>query len=192
MRPSRPSVHHRLQKPTHALIGIPLLLSACNIMTPDTTPPPAFAPTVLEISPDAGSGPDYAASGSIESAEDVDYFELVVAQAFNSVVVMTAGATDTAGQVETEQRAAITAECEGERHKSEPPCVWGYDADVDTPHPDRTEEFNTMPASKNFLWEGNLGKGTYYIRVTGENGATGDYELTVELGNQDCPTYYCD
>ena len=56
-----------------------------------------------------------------------------------------------------------------------------------------------MPASKNSVWEGSLGAGTYYIRVTGQCGATGRYELTVELANMECPPtaenpfgYYCD
>ena len=154
---------------------------------------------MLKISPDAATGPDYVAEGSIDSAEDVDYYELVLARKFNTVVVMTSGDTDTAGRVETERRTPITTECEGERHEATPPCVWGYDADIDTPNSDRTPKFNTMPASRNFIWEGSLDVGTYYIRVTGQNGATGRYELTVELANMECPPtpedplgYYCD
>ena len=169
-------------------LGISLLSGCSNV-----APPGGNAATLLEIRPDAGVGPDYVAAGSIDRAEETDDFKLVLARSFNTVVVMTVGDTDTAGQVETEDRTPITTECQGDPWKAEPPCIWGYDADIDTPNPERTTEFNRMPASRNFLWEGSLGEGTYYIRVTGENGATGAYELTVELGNQVCPTYYyCD
>ena len=153
---------------------------------------PAFEPMLLEASADAATGPDYVAADRIEHVGESDYFRLDLWQSFNSVVVMTSGDTDTAGTVETEQRTPITAECRGERYKADPPCVWGHDDDLATPDSERTAAFNRMPASKNFLWEGSLHQGSYYIRVTGESGATGAYVLAVELGNQDCPTYYCD
>ena len=168
-------------------LGMPLWLSGCSPMTPT----PTFAPTLLRISPDAASGPDYEATGAIAGAGEVDYYQLDLPQPYNSVVVMTHGDTDTEGQVETAQRAAVDRECEGERHKETPPCVWGYDADI-MPGPGHTDVFNAMPPSRNFLWEGSLDAGTWYIRVTGADDATGDYRLTVELSNQDCPTYYCD
>ena len=165
-----------------------LLWGGCSGAAPEP-----FAPTVLQIRADAATGPDYVQEAEIEHAGEVDYFELELKQAFNSVVVMTTGDTDTGGRVETRQRTPITALCPRvERHKAEPPCVWGYDADIDTPHPERSDTFNGMPASKNFLWEGNLDAGTYLIGVIGERGATGAYALVVELGSQDCPTYYCD
>ncbi len=173
-------------------LGIIPLLIGCSSATLK------FTPTPLVISPDAATGPDYRAEGSIDGAEDIDYFELVLANDFNTVVVMTTGATDTAGQVEDQDRIPITTECRGERHEAEAPCVWGADANIDTPNPDRSWKFNTMAASNNFLWEGSLSTGTYYIRVTGENGSTGPYELTVELANAQCPPtpddpfgYYC-
>ncbi len=177
------------------MLGIPLLLSGCGNVRP---PVQDFKPTLLVISPDAAAGPDYVARGSIDRAGEEDYFELVLGIDFNTVVVMTSGDTDTAGRVETEQRTPITTECAGERHTAVPPCVWGYDDDIDTPNPDRTSKFNTMPASKDFLWEGSLDAGTWYIRVTGQNGATGPYELAVETTNMQCPPkpgdpfgYYC-
>ena len=171
-----------------------MLIAGCSGVS---APEPAlwFEPTLLEISPDAATGLDYIVTGSIDGAEEQDYFKLALRQPFNSVVVMTAGDTDTAGQIETADRTPITAECQGDPWKAAPPCVWGQDADSNTPNPDRSERFNSMSASKNFLWVGSLGVGTYYIRVTGATGATGatgDYELTVELKNQDCPDYYCD
>ena len=56
-----------------------------------------------------------------------------------------------------------------------------------------------MAASKNFIWEGSLDVGIYYIRVTGQDGATGPYALGIETVNMDCPPtdtdpsgYYCD
>ena len=172
------------------------MLSGCNNLAPPEDS--EFAPTLLKIRPDANVGPDYVEEGSIGHAEDVDYFQLVLKRAFNTVTVMTSGDTDTAGQVETEQRTPITTECEGERHEATPPCVWGSDVDIDTPNPDRSSKFNTMPASSNFIWSGSLDVGTYYIRVTGQNGATGPYELAVELTNMACPPtpedpfgYYC-
>jgi len=156
-------------------------------------------PILLVISPNSATGPDYIARGSIDSADDEDYYQLVLNRKFNTVVVMTSGDTDTVGQVETQLRDPISAECEGERHEAEPPCVWGSDDDIVTPNSDRPSKFNTMPSSKNFIWEGSLDVGTYYIRVTGYGGATGAYELTVELTNMDCPPqpedphgYYCD
>ena len=161
----------------------------------NTQPEPAFEPMLLEVSADAASGPDYVAAAEIGQVGESDYFQLDLRQSFNSVVVMTTGNTDTAGTVETEQGTPIIAECQGERYKADPPCVWGYDADLATPNApnaERTAAFNSMPAPKNFLWEGSLDEGSHYIRVTGEGGATGAYVLTVELGNQDCPTYYCD
>ena len=180
----------------HAAAGLAIwisLLSGCSGATGISE-----QPTVLVISPDAATGPDYMAAGSIDDADDVDYFQLDLKRPFNTVVVMTTGDTDTAGQVETEDRTPITAECEGDRHEAEPPCVWGSDANIDTPNPDRSWKFNTMAASRNFLWEGSLGEGTYYIRVTGQHGATGPYDLTVELANAQCPPtpedpfgYYC-
>ena len=168
-----------------------------------------FAPTRLEISPEAATGPDYIAAGSIDSAGEVDYYELVLNQTWNTVTVMTSGTSDTAGQVETWQRMPVTMICVGIRPEAEPPCVWGSDTNIDTPNPDRSAAFNTMEASKNFIWEGKLGCGmismqtcdtiSYYIRVTGEDGATGPYSLGVETLNISCPAtvdnphgYYCD
>lgn len=162
------------------------VLSGCGGMTP------AFAPTVLEFSPDADTGPDYVAEGSIDSAGETVWFELELRRTFNTVVVMTMGDTDTAGRVETQQRVPVEALCEGARPKAARPCVWGYDPDILTPNQNRTQEFNSMPASRNFLWEGSLDAGTYFIGVTGERGATGAFRLTVEIGDEDCPVYYCD
>ena len=144
-------------------------------------------PTLLVISPDAATGPDYFVRASIDFVEDVDYYNLVINRKFNTVVVMTSGDTDTIGLVETQQREPTTAECEGERHQAEPPCVWGSDDDIVTPNADRPSKFNTMPPSKNFIWEGSLDVGTYYIRVAGQGGATGPYELAVELAHMSCP-----
>ena len=156
-------------------------------------------PTRLEFSPEGASGPDYIARASIDSPDDVDYFTLVLRRAFNTVTIMTAGDTDTAGQVETLDRTPITVECVGERHEATPPCVWGTDTDIDTPNQQRSRKFNSMEASKNFIWEGSLDEGTYYIRVTGQSGATGPYELAVEIVDMMCPPndtdpfgYYCD
>lgn len=177
------------------LIVTILAVTGCasqGVRSPQPEPPPAFEPELLEVSPDAASGPDYVTAARIEHAGESDYFQLVLHQSFNSVVVMSTGDTDTVGTVETEPGTPIVAECEGEPYKAEPPCVWGDDSDLATPHPQRSAAFNSMPASKNFLWEGSLDAGSYYIRVTGEGGATGAYGLVVELGNQDCPTYYCD
>ena len=176
-----------------------LLISGCAAAS---HPEPKFEPTLLVISPDSASGPDFLAPEVIEGPDDIDYFELTLHQAFNTVDVMTTGDTNTAGQIETIDRMPITAPCEGERHKATPPCVWGTDPDIDTPNSERSEKFNTMEASKNFIWEGSLDAGTYYIRVTGQNDAndaTGPYVLTVELTNEPCPSsendphgYYCD
>ena len=112
---------------------------------------------------------------------------------------MTSGETDTAGQVETLDRTPITANCEGERHEATPPCVWGTDADIDTPNQERSKKFNSMAASKNFIWAGSLDAGTYYIRVSGQNDATGPYQLAIEVVDMQCPPtatdpygYYCD
>ena len=167
--------------------------------TPEPHPEPAFEPTLLEILPDAAVGADFIAQDSIESPEDVDYFKLSLRRAFNTVTIMTAGDTDTAGQVETLDRTPITVECVGERHEATPPCVWGTDTDIDTPNQQRSRKFNSMEASKNFIWEGSLDEGTYYIRVTGQSGATGPYELAVEIVDMMCPPndtdpfgYYCD
>ena len=95
-------------------------------------------PTLLVISPNAAIEADYAAAGSIDSAAEVDYFKLVLNQTFNTVTIMTSGPTDTAGQVETAQRVPVTTICDGERPEAEPPCVWGADADISTPDPDRS------------------------------------------------------
>ena len=162
------------------------LLSGCGA---PAVPEPT---TLLVVSPDAASGPDFVADGNIDRPGADEVFQLDLKQSFNSVVVMSAGATDTAVQVEMKRHVPITAECEGDPWKAAQPCVWGHDDDVDTPNPLRTAEFNSMPASLNFLWEGSLAAGTYFIRVTGQRGATGAFRLTVELNNQDCPDYYCD
>lgn len=185
------------------VVGILWALTGCAIGTP-------FEPTLLVISQAAATGPDYIAEGSIDSAGEVDYYALVLNLTFNTVTVMTSGTTDTAGQVETRQRVPVTMICDGERPEATPPCVWGVEADINTPNPERSEKFNSMEASKNFIWEGKLAgkddrrvnphsKGTYYIRVTGENGATGPYQLTVETVNISCPPtpedpfgYMCD
>ena len=162
-------------------------------------PPFAAAPMPLAISPDAAAGPDYFAEGSIDEPGQVDYYELVLNQTFNTVTIMTSGPTDTAGQVETELRVPITRVCVGIRPEAAPPCVWGSDADIDTPNPERSAKFNSMAASKNFMWEGKLATGTYHIRVAGQNGSTGSYALAVETANMSCPAtpdnpfgYYCD
>ena len=108
---------------------------------------------------------------------------------------MTTGATDTAGQLQTADRVAITRECAGDDDAG--PCVFSYDADT-AHNPARNAMFNSMPPSGNFVWEGKLpgpepGGGetyrSYYIRVTGEGGSTGDYVLTVELNEGEGPMY---
>ena len=166
------------------------LLSGCSGASGEPAMPEP--PTLLVISPDAASGPDFVAEGSIDRPGAGHLFQLDLRQSHNSVVVMTTGATDTAVQVGTGQHVPITAECEGDPWKAVQPCVWGHDDDIDTPNPLRTKEFNSMPASRNFLWEGSLDVGTYFIRVTGQRGATGPFQLTVELNNQDCPDYDCE
>ena len=165
-------------------LGIPCLLCGCGGVAPPPAPP--FEPTLLVISPDAATGPDFRADGRIEDAGDVDYFELRVRRDFASVIVMTEGATDTAGQVETADREPITEPC---ATPPERPCVFSYDADT-APRNDRSAAFNRMPRSGNFVWEGNLPgpEGgdeyrVYYIRVTGANGAT------VELNEGEGPMY---
>lgn len=170
-------------------LGMPLLLGGCGAAAPSK---PAGA-ILLVIRDDAATGPDYQANGTIASAGDADYFELRVRRDFASVVVMTTGTTDTAGRLETADRVAITQTCEGP--ESAGPCVFSYDAD--TAHNDaRNEAFNSMEPSGNFVWEGKLPGPEvgeeyrrYYIRVTGENGATGDYVLTVELNEGEGPMY---
>lgn len=165
------------------------LLSGCGAgALPQQRPP--FEPTLLTIRPDAAAGPDYIARERIDSADDVDYFQLVLRASFNTVVVMTRGDTDTAGRVETADRVPVTADCEGKAWNAVPPCAWGNDDDIVTPNAMRTPEYNKMASSHNFLWEGSLDAGTYFIRVTGENSATGAYELIVETNNRDCPYYY--
>ena len=170
-------------------LGIPLLLGGCGAAAP-SKPDGAI---LLVIRDDAATGPDYQADGTIASAGDADYFELRVRRDFASVVVMTTGTTDTAGQLETADRVAITQACEGP--ESTGPCVFSYDAD--TAHNDaRNEAFNSMEPSGNFVWEGKLPGPEvgeeyrrYYIRVTGENGSTGDFVLTVELNEGEGPMY---
>ena len=170
-------------------LGMPLLLGGCGAAAPSK---PAGA-ILLVIRDDAATGPDYQANGTIASAGDADYFELRVRRDFASVVVMTTGTTDTAGQLETADRVAITQACEGP--ESTGPCVFSYDAD--TAHNDaRNEAFNSMEPSGNFVWEGKLPGPEvgeeyrrYYIRVTGENGSTGDFVLTVELNEGEGPVY---
>ena len=166
-------------------LGIPLLLSGCGGMMPE----PGFEPALLEISPDAADGPDFVAAGSIESAADADYFELRIRTHYASVIVMTTGATDTAGRVETADRTPVTGECEGDAPCVGPVglCVVSYDEDT-AHNDDRNAAFNSMEPSGNFVWEGRLPGPTgeeeyrsYFIRVTGAGGSTGDYELAVEL-----------
>ena len=162
-------------------------------------PPFATEPALLVISKNAATGPDFVADGSVDAAGEADYYKLVLNQIFNNVTIMTSGATDTAGQVETELRTAITRICDGQRPDAAPPCVWGSDENIQTPDPQRSAKYNTMAASTNFIWEGKLDTGVYFIRVTGENGATGAYRLTVEISNISCPRtdddpdgYYCE
>ena len=167
----------------------------------DSGPEPPFTtePTRLVISKDAATGPDYAAEGSIDEPGQIDYYALVLKRNFNTVTIMTSGATDTAGQVEVELRVPITKRCVGIRPEATPPCVWGSDEDIVTPNPERSTKFNSMAPSQNFIWEGKLATGTHYIRVTGPGGATGRYTLTVETADINCPVtadnpmgYYCD
>ena len=101
----------------------------------DAAPEPPFAaePTLLVIRGDAATGLDFIADGSIDAAGEADYYKLVLNLTFNNVTIMTSGATDTAGQVETELRTAVTRICEGERPVANPPCVWGADANIQTP-----------------------------------------------------------
>ena len=168
--------------------GMPLLVSGCSAAAP-----PKPGAILLVIREDAASGPDFHADGSIENAEDADYFELRIKRDFASVIVMTTGTTDTAGQVQTADRTAITAACEGDDAAG--PCVFSYDPDT-AHNDDRSAAFNRMEPSGNFVWEGKLPGPAggeeyrrYYIRVTGENGSTGAYKLTVELNQDDEPMY---
>ena len=202
-----PGTYHIRVVAEHESVGDYELSVEASDATPAGFVP--FAPKRLVISPEAATGFDYIAEGSIDIAGEVDYYELVLRQTFNTVTVMTSGPSDTAGQVETWQRRPVTMICVGIRPEAEPPCVWGSDTNIDTPNPDRSAAFNTMEASKNFIWEGKLGCGmspmqtcdtiSYYIRVTGEDGATGPYGLGVETLNISCPAtvdnpdgYYCD
>ena len=174
------------------VLGIALLLGGCGAAAP-STPSEPFDAILLVIRNDAGAGPDFLADGNIENAADADHYELRVRRDFASVIVMTTGTTDTAGQLQTADRIAITAACGG--IEPDEPCVFSYDAD--TAHNDaRNAAFNSMAPSGNFVWEGNLpGPETgeeyrrYYIRVTGEHGSTGDYVLTVELNEGEGPMY---
>ena len=177
-------------------LGIPGILSGCGgvagVAAPPTRAAPPFEPILLIISPDAATGPDFRADGRIEDADDVDYFELRVRRDFASVIVMTEGATDTAGRMETADREPITEPCATPRER---PCVFSYDADT-APRSDRSAAFNRMPPSGNFVWEGNLPGPVgdaeyrvYYIRVTGENDSTGEYRLIVELNEGEGPMY---
>ena len=169
------------------LTAMLLSLIGCDVMPP--APAQDEKPAVrLEIRPDAATGPDYLAHGAIEHADEADHYELVLAQEFASVVVMTTGDTDTAGAVETAQRMTITTPCEGTTDTAQPPCIISYDNDI-APNPDRNSMFNAMPSSGNFLWEGKLDTGTFFIRVTGERGATGAYQLMVELNQGPGPVY---
>ena len=177
---------------TVTVVAMPLALGGCNVAPRMAAPAMTAPPTVLEISPEAATGPDYVADGSIETAGETVSFQLELVQAFNTVVVMTSGDTDTAGRVETEHGDPVTEECEGKAWNAVPPCVWGNDDDVATPNAERTREYNAMASSRNFLWEGSLDEGTYFIRVTGEQGATGAFRLTVETNNRDCPYYFLD
>ena len=142
------------------VLGIPLLLSGCGAATP-TKP---FNPILLVISEHAATGPDFLADGHIESVHDVDYFEILIRRELASVIVMTTGTTDTAGAVQTVDRMEIKEQCEGEEPAR--PCIFSYDADT-AHNADRT----------------------YYIRVTGQRGSTGDYVLTVELNEGEGPMY---
>ena len=169
------------------------LLGGCSLGTQDLDNDEGFVPTVLEISPDAATGPDFVEPGSIDSADDVDYFELRIRRDLASVIVMTRGSMDTAGSLQTGDRERITAECEG--YEPAGPCIFSYDAD--TAHNERrTAAFNSMESSGNFVWEGKLPGPdgdeeyrSYFIRVAGENGSTGDYEVTVELNEGQGPMY---
>jgi len=174
---------------TGLVLGISLLLSGCSAGVPT----PSFHPILLVISDQAATGPDFVAAERIESVRDIDYFELRISRDFASVIVMTTGTTDTAGSVETADRMAIAEMCGEEDHGR--PCIFSYDADT-APNEQRTDAFNSMPPSGNFVWEGSLpGPAadaefrTYYIRVTGEGGATGNYVLTVELNEGEGPMY---
>ena len=171
------------------VLGIPLLLSGCGAATP-TKP---FNPILLVISEHAATGPDFLADGHIESVHDVDYFEILIRRELASVIVMTTGTTDTAGAVQTVDRMEIKEQCEGEEPAR--PCIFSYDADT-AHNADRSDAFNSMEPSGNFVWEGNLPGPdgdeeyrTYYIRVTGQRGSTGDYVLTVELNEGEGPMY---
>ena len=177
------------------VLALPLLLSGCGAAAPSK--PDAV---LLEIRDDAATGPDFRAEGRIENAGDADYYKLRIRRDFASVVVMTTGTTDTAGQVQTADGMAITTACEGDDDAG--PCVFSYDADL-APNEARNDRFNNMfksgmQPSGNFVWEGKLpgpepGGGetyrSYYIRVTGEDGSTGDYVLTVELNEGEGPMY---
>ena len=170
------------------VIAIPLLLSGCGAAAPSSP----FEPTLLVIRDDAASGPDFLAEGSIEHAGDAAWFELRLRVSFTSVIVMTTGATDTAGAVTTADRIPIAEMCGEEPSR---PCIYSYDADI-AHNGERSDAFNAMQPSENFVWEGNLPgpegdeeHRTYYIRVTGEGGATGSFVLTVELNAGKGPMY---
>ena len=50
-----------------------LLISGCAAAS---HPEPKFEPTLLVISPDSATGPDFLAPEVIEGPDDIDYFEL--------------------------------------------------------------------------------------------------------------------
>ena len=89
------------------------------------------------------------AVGSIDPGTDVDYFKVVLTEA-TGVLVSTQGTLDTVGELQESDGTLIRESDDG---------------------------FGT-PGIRNFLIWDSLPAGTYYVKVTSYDGATGDYVLS--------------
>ena len=106
---------------------------------------------------DVGSSSSVNVKGTLVAAGNVDYFKFTVANDDTNVTISTTGSVNTYGELQNSNGARI---------------AWNDDES-------KTEDNFKIIRTNDGTNDKSLDEGTYYVKVSGESGSTGDYELVI-------------